>query len=157
MSDESNKLRGELINCVNTFAKKKLHLWHTDAVIMSKISATDKFVKDNKNILFTKADKGNVTIAIERENYNKKVLEVLSDDKYYKQLSKSPLNILKKSVDLLIKKWINLGVCDLDSSFNILKTNDNNTDLACAYGLIKLHKKDLPVKIIVSTVNSPTY
>jgi len=34
---------------------------------------TKKFVRDNPNILFTKADKGNATVAIDIHEYNNKM------------------------------------------------------------------------------------
>lgn len=46
----------------------------------------------------------------------------------------------------------------MDAAFYIVRTNSiANTNSARAYGLVKVHKKVLPVHIIVSTKNSSTY
>jgi len=42
------------------------------------------FIKNNSNILFTRADKGNTTLILERKDYNKKINDMLLDTNTYK-------------------------------------------------------------------------
>lgn len=154
---DTHTLRNILKGCVNKFTKTKHKISHIDRVLQNKIRATNEFIEVNPSILLTKACKGKVTLAIEREVHTDKVMHGLSEDKYYEQLPKNLLNSLEKSVDNITQKWLKLGIHKLDSSFDILQRKINNTNLARAYGLIKIHKKDLPARIIVSTGNSLTY
>jgi len=50
---------------------------------------TARFCKENPNIIFTRADKGNVTVAMDREEYNKKMEELLQDKNIYIPVKKS--------------------------------------------------------------------
>lgn len=46
----------------------------------------------------------------------------------------------------------------MDSAFDIIKNNSiENSNIARAYGLIKVHKEDFPVRVIVFTIGSPSY
>ena len=49
------------------------------------------------------------------------------------------------------------GVFKLDPSFDHINLVTENTTLSRAYGLIKVHKKDYPVRIIVPSINTPAY
>lgn len=44
---------------------------------------TTKFCRDNPNILFTRADKGNVTVAMTKEYYINKMENILKDNSTY--------------------------------------------------------------------------
>lgn len=128
-----------------------------DRLLSSKVNDTKAFIKDNQNILFTKADKGNVTLAIDRSIYNKKFYMFFLMNNTISNCQKILFSVGKNQLMRWKKKWLKLGVHELDYSFDILYKNINTTNLARAYGLSKIHEKDLPVRIIVSTVNSPTY
>ena len=50
-----------------------------------------------------------------------------------------------------------MEVIDYDEVFSNISLNLNNTVLPRAYGLFKIHKENLPIRIIVSSINSPLY
>lgn len=47
------------------------------------------FCRHNPNIIFTRADKGNVTVAMDNDYYKSKVLELLNDPSTYSSQKKS--------------------------------------------------------------------
>jgi len=46
-------------------------------------------MKENPNILFTRADKENVTVVLEKNRYTLKLEEILSDDNTYIKIKKT--------------------------------------------------------------------
>ena len=153
-----NKLRNDVLHIINSHVKNKPHISYSDKVINNNILLTKKFLKQNPNVFFTKADKGNATVAIEHNVYIQKVEEALGDDSYYIPLEKkNPINIARKKMTQLLKKWSARGVFECDNSFGNISLKLDNTNIPRAYALIKIHKENYPIRIIVSAINSPTY
>jgi len=71
-------MRSQFVNFLKPIHKLDLHMSDTDLKIMDAVSSTKKFVKDNPNILFTKADKGNTVIALDRNEYIENMETLLS-------------------------------------------------------------------------------
>ena len=125
---------------------------------MFTFSKSKKFLKDNPEIFITKADKGNVTVIMKNTEYVEKVETALSDKKHYAVIKKSPLRTLQNRIKLLIKDWEQKGVFDSDTCFSrVSHAEIDNTNLARAYALVKIHKGNNPIRIIVSAICSPTY
>jgi len=59
---------------------KLIHLLHT----------TKQFCKNNQNIIFTRADKGNITVALDKSSYIKKIEELLKNDNTYTVVKRNP-------------------------------------------------------------------
>jgi len=68
---------------------------------------TKNFVRKNPEIIFTRADKGNITVALNKSNYIKKMEEVLSDTNTYTLIKKDPSTFIEKKLNDLIKYWFN--------------------------------------------------
>jgi len=52
---------------------------NNEKLLLKCLHHTKKFMTDNPDILFTKANKGNATVAIDAREYNNKMIENLSD------------------------------------------------------------------------------
>jgi len=52
--------------------------------------ATSTFHKENPNILFTRADKGNTVVAVDRDSYYNNIEEILGDETTYQLIKKNP-------------------------------------------------------------------
>ncbi|XP_018361974.1 PREDICTED: uncharacterized protein LOC108760480 [Trachymyrmex cornetzi] len=66
---------------------------------------TRSFIGANPGILFTRADKGNVTVAIEQTEYKQKMLNMLEDSNTYTVMNRDPTRKLTESVRMLLTKW----------------------------------------------------
>jgi len=74
---------------------------------------TRMFVKNNPDILFTKTDKGNATVAIDAREYNKKMIENLSDTSTYIVIKKDPIRKLGNNVRNVLSDWLKNGYIDI--------------------------------------------
>ena len=62
-------------------------------------------MKNNPNILITNADKGNTTVAMDKNKYIQEATLMLSDKKTYEPLKKDPTNAIHNKVNNLMKLW----------------------------------------------------
>ena len=103
-----------------------------------------------------KADKGNATVVMNTEDYEKKVNSLLSDECTYEKLPTRPNPVNQ------ITTRINQYVWNLYRNEKINKKcyyylRCSNAITPRFYGLPKIHKSSVPLRPIVSFVNSPTY
>jgi len=65
---------------------------HTDLKIIKLLNITNKFIKNNPNIIFNRADKENITVALNRTDYINKIEDMLKDiDTYNSPVNKNPI------------------------------------------------------------------
>jgi len=68
------------------------------------ISSTKKFAKTNPNIMFTKADKGNITVVLDKD-YILKVENMLSNENTYSNINKNPINKMTTDLRSFLTRW----------------------------------------------------
>ena len=111
-------------------------------------------LKNNSNILITRADKGNTTVALDKTKYVNGIKPMLSETRTYIPLKKDPTNTTQKKVNCPVKNWekknySNHSMAKLLKSDNLLPVR--------FYGLPKVHKPNNPLRPIGSFCGSPTY
>jgi len=77
------------------------------------VIATKTFINKNPNILFTRADKGNVTVALDKNEYTHRMETMLSDKNTYTEVKKDPINKLTTVLRSLLTKWKNNDYIDV--------------------------------------------
>ena len=75
------------------------------SVILDAARSVKEFMRINPNIIFTKADKGNVTVAIERTEYVNKMEAMLSDTNTYVVVKKDPRRKIISSLHEFLARW----------------------------------------------------
>jgi len=115
---------------------------------------TLNFFKNNGNIILTRADKGNITVALDKENYIRKMEEMLQNDNIYINVKKDPTRSIIGNLRKLLTRWKNSEFIST-TTHRTLTSSDGL--LPRAYGLPKVHKTNCPFRIIISSVNSPLY
>ncbi|EFN72061.1 hypothetical protein EAG_00118, partial [Camponotus floridanus] len=59
----------------------------------------------NPDILFTRADKGNITVALNKDDYLSNMSVLLADENTYKVVNKSPIKKLTSNLHDLLVRW----------------------------------------------------
>ena len=80
--------------------------------------------------------------------------EILKDDETYREINRNPLRKTTDKCNDFLKRWKKSGYINETTSFSLLNTDGN---LPRAYGLPKIHKANYPLRIIISSIDSPTY
>lgn len=142
------KLTSMLENHMN-----KHSLTMRDRFVLNTVEQTRTFLHKNKNILILNADKGNVTVAMEKEDYESRMNDVLNDMMTYRRINKDPTSSLQKKNSELVDELHNLNI------ITVIEKRRMKNDAAFApriYGLPKIHKEGFPLRPICASVNSPS-
>ncbi|KAK3735298.1 hypothetical protein QZH41_000232 [Actinostola sp. cb2023] len=109
-------------------------------------------LRDDKDIIILKADKGNATVVMDRTEYDNKIENMLSDTKTYKILPRDPAKSCETKLKAMLSKMKDKFQ---DSTYRSLCTTDAITPRL--YGVPKIHKVDTPLRPIISYIGSTTY
>lgn len=111
----------------------------SDNLIKVSLS-TQRFIRENFDVIFTKADKGNVTVALDKNNYLSKIMILLADN----NISLLRKTQQEKSLSLhdFLTRWSKLNYID-NSTYRCLNCTDGV--LPRVYGLSKIYKPDCPL------------
>ena len=101
-----------------------------------------------------RADKSNKTVIMEKDEYYKKMSDLLNDSNTYKKVAHDLTKQIQNKINGLINNMFRKKYIDKKTK-NLL--NCHNGQSPYIYGLPKLHKNNIPLRPIVSTVGSPTY
>ena len=108
-------------------------------------------LKNNDEIVIRKADKSTTYVIMDKKEYLNKIDEILSDQSKFKMIKRNPVEKIKQKANKLIKAQ--------NADTNALKLSEIVGDYrpGYAYGNVKTHKKDNPLRPIISQIPSPTY
>ena len=154
-SDLKNEIREKVTNNIMHNFNKDANISMEDRNFANKLKVTKQFLKNNPDIFFTNADKGNLTVCLKKSTYNTKMTDLLSNTSTYISITRNPLKKLQSSTSNILKR-LN------DNEFLKYKFHNNqltltNTVLTKCYDLPKIHKQHTPLRPIISLINSPTH
>ena len=141
-----------VINDISNYKPSSLSDHDKHLVKLAKL--TSSFLRNNPKLLVTRADKGNVTVVMERQDYLTKMTNMLNDTDTYIFVNKDPTRKLISQLHDMLSRWKNKDYIP-DSLYRHL--NRTEGILPRAYGLPKIHKPGCPLRIIISSVDSPLY
>ena len=134
--------------------KKSLHMSSMDRKFVNNLKMTKEFLRKNKDLMCTNADKGNISVLMRRSEYIRDMEELLGNIENFEILDQDPLKELKSSSFRMADNWRKKGLLGKDTRWKDIDTT--NTVLARCYGLRKIHKENYPLRLVVSTINTPT-
>ena len=108
-------------------------------------------IKRNKNILITKADKGGKVVVIDKSTYDEKIKDLLCDRTTYRSLTTNPLKKWQQKFNRELKTILKDNE-ELEKSFRSYLPS-----LPHLYGLPKIHKENIPMRPVISSINSVNY
>lgn len=107
----------------------------------------------NKDIVVTKADKGNAVVIQNKGDYMKKVSEILRTRGKFKKHPDDPTIERKKSLQNALR-YLWIGHLD-DTILDRITPCGSRSEVL--YGLPKVHKKGAPIRPIISAVQTYNY
>lgn len=148
--EQQNVKRAMTTNAITNYLLKTPNITN---FIQKMFFDCKKYLKENSDLLILQSDKGNVTVALDKVDYNKLSLELLNDIKYYKILNRDPTLTIQGKSNELVK---NLGKKNYIEKSCEKTLYTYNAVPARFYGLPKIHKPTLSLRPIVSSINTPT-
>nr|CAI5852431.1 unnamed protein product [Callosobruchus analis] len=155
--DEKIIKRNKCVNIITNYltsncVRKKEQ---SDSVLTNKdIKDTKHFLKTNKNVIITTADKGNTTVVLYRNEYMQKANQILNDTSTYKKLNVDPTTKIQNKLNTIIDMLVDKEEISKDQA-KALKCKTGVPPRI--YFQPKIHKNNTPLRPIVSFVGSPLY
>lgn len=103
-------------------------------------------------MIVTRADKGNITVILNKNAYTQLSQTILDDPSYYQVLPRDPTISIQNRANKLVSKLKSLNLIDDNSAKKLRICNQTSPKF---YGLPKIHKETLSVRPIISSINSP--
>ena len=161
---DKNALMVELINGsknLDTNQQMEFCLETTNLIMNHKESRkVDPRIKElsdfceKENVLIKKSDKGGATVIMDKEEYERKLNNLVSEDSVYTEI---PYDITNKLIATLIKVTKEL-VNEGELTPTIRKSVIPGTAKAPSFtGLPKVHKTNVPLRPIINNIGSPLY
>ena len=130
-----------------------LHLNHPIDLTKQEREALEDLKKDD-DIVILPADKGRMTVVMDKSDYTNKAKTLINDTNTYQPLDTDPS---KTSVNRINKKLKSLKDQDKLNKRTYDQIRPKDATIAKFYGLPKIHKDNNPLRPIVSLPGSPTY
>ena len=141
-------LKSEVARSIKKVNKAKLrpNISREESIAMRELKKDD-------TIMVLPADKGKATVIMDTTVYKDKLKTILDDSQTYEILKKDPTTTYKNKLINLLKEWEKNGKIPKPLYYNLYPTSEEAPKM---YGLPKIHKKDTPLRPIVSSVGSIT-
>ena len=130
-----------------------LHLNHAIDLTKQEREALEDLKKDD-DIVILPADKGRMTVVMDKSDYTNKAKTLINDTNTYQPLDTDPS---KTTVNRINKKLKSLKDQDKLNKRTYDQIRPKDATIAKFYGLPKIHKDNIPLRPIVSLPGSPTY
>jgi len=111
------KIRNTVVTQLQKFMNNKQQVNNIHMELNKLMQVTKSFCKNNTDILFTKADKGNITVTLDRAHYIDSVNEMLKDPTTYEIIQKNLVKKVELKLNELLKRWLALGFISKQESF----------------------------------------
>ncbi|XP_045462556.1 uncharacterized protein LOC123672495 [Harmonia axyridis] len=148
-------VRARVVNTIMNFLNSNQYSRSYSPSLCRDLRDTRAFLSNNKDhIVVLRADKGNVTVVMNRDEYSKKCTELLDDSQTYEKLESDPTVRVQNKNNRFVKILLNK---DLVPEPVAKKLTSNDGIFPKMYFLPKIHKTGIPMRPILSFVGSPIY
>ena len=152
-NDERENARCKFAKMLNNCMGKR-SFSDFDKYISFIFNETKQFVQNNRDLIIVSADKGNVTVAMYKNDYDVKMKTMMEDRNVYWPLRTDPTNKLQETNNTFVKNLFETGIIDQRQKYMMTTYNSVAPRL---YGLPKIHKEGLPLRPICSSTKVPCY
>ena len=150
-----DEIRHKILAISSKYLKKPTHISEVEKIIAKGLKLTRQFINNNKDLLITEADKGNITVVLKRQDYLEKMKILLDDSATYEKIDSDPLLKSQKTIFNKLDGWRKSNL--LGEKIQRKDIITTNTNLSRMYGLPKVHKENWPLRRVVSYTNTPSY
>ena len=132
-------------NLCNSFSNKQIH-------------KTLRRLRSNSGIRICKYDKGRGTVILNADDYFKKLDSIILTNKFVEvTVPDNPIHHPTIKTEKSIQSYINRHIRTHISAETLSLISPVGSKPGSAYGLAKIHKKDVPLRPVISMVGTPQY
>ena len=115
-----------------------------------------KNLKNDTSIKILQADKGNATVVMNAEEYDKKAHDLLDDREAYAIMKKDATQATERNLLSMLRSLKKEGKIS-EYVYERVRPSEGSSKPAMFYGRVKLHKASVPIRPVVSTCGTSTY
>ncbi|XP_062704649.1 uncharacterized protein LOC134286954 [Aedes albopictus] len=153
-----DKNRCRIVNAMQNF----IHGFHsmvdtrdsTTKFCVTAVGATKMYLQSHPEICVLSADKGNRTVIMMREDYDRKMRALVSDTTTYENVKTDPTARYQNGNNSMVRRLKDLKLIDHRTAKELSSTNATCPRI---YGQPKAHKPDLPLRPVIPNITAPTY
>jgi len=105
LDEISEPIRNQSTTIIKRLILSNPKLDNNKKLLFSWYHSTENFIKEHPEILFTKANKGNITVALKIDDYLSKMADIFSDANTYKIINNNPIKKLSYNLRTLFFRW----------------------------------------------------
>ena len=144
---QAESLRNEVVKIVSKSKPPRSNISRAEREAIKALAKDD-------SIVILPADKGRTTVILNKQDYHNKVKALLDDTNTYEKLTSDPTRAIKNKLIQTLKEWRKEERIPNYLYNQLYPTAENVPKF---YGLPKIHKKDVPLRPIVSSIGSVMY
>lgn len=149
-TQEKNLTTAKVANVITNYVQRQ----SVDASPFSRLYIKARsFLRNHPDLLVLQADKGSVTVVIKKEEYSTLSNEMLNDELTYKKLQRDPTSTYQQRANKLITSLKRDDLIEEDTAKSLMVYNSVAPKY---YGLPKIHKPQLKLRPIISSIDSPS-
>ena len=143
---EANHIRSKVFGVIKNHRPPKLTL-------SSEETKAFKELRNDQNLVISKVDKRNTIAVMDKTDYDKRLLTMLEDNTTFQTTTERSHPYTEKTVNEFVSQLVAGNKITKIQSYRLKSSNGRAPVLQ---GLPKLHKKNTPLRPIVSFIGSPT-
>ena len=144
---QAESLRSEVVRIVRKSKPPRSNISKEEREAIRSLAKDD-------SVVILPADKGRTTVILDKQDYQNKVNTLLNDTNTYEKLTSDPTRSIKNKLIQILRDWRRKGKI---SDFLYSQLYPTAENIPKFYGLPKIHKKDAPLRPIVSSIGSVMY
>lgn len=155
-SDNKTHVRTLITNDYVQYLRQETTFNKNEKYIRHLHKKTNEFLRENHDIYVVNSDKGQKTVIMTKDMYETKMLEHLNDKNTYVPIPNASLKLnetLKRRTNNLIEELYIKGQLSQQEKVHLSVTTCIPPRI---YGTFKTHKPNLPIRPVMSTINTAT-
>ncbi|XP_062701697.1 uncharacterized protein LOC134285243 [Aedes albopictus] len=156
-ADVQERTRCRVANNIQNFIHRQQHagpMHPNERFLKEAERETRSFLKQHPNLYVLKADKGNKTVIMHKQDYVARMDQLLADTNTYEKTQRDPTSAFQTKNNGIVRRLENLGLLDAATARRL-----RTYKAVCPriYGQPKTHKPGLPLRPVVPCMTSPSY
>ena len=151
--ENTDRLRTKLKDLSYSYMYSYNHKMHKNILSQDEWSALND-LRNDQSIIITRPDKGNAVVILKRDDYLRKMNQLINDPTKFKKLDS---NLTKSRETKLTNYLLKLKNKQIISEDTYFKLRPVGSQPAILYGLPKVHKDGCPMRPIMSSMTSYNY
>ena len=126
-------------------------------LLSPELKSAAKDLRENPNIIVRQADKSEMYVVLDRNDYLDKLQTILDDDRKFQPITSNPTAKLKTDLNKMIKKINSATSPNTTAECKVFRPVTGDFKPGYIYGKVKTHKNGYPLRPIISQIPTPTY